>query len=456
MTPQIVNGRPACKSDLCDASFRCGELPSIAARLSRDPLPSVQPSGFHRGITASGPENRSFDPGHRARRARVIFCCATDTPQPGHHLSLARLRPFLCGDVMLGRGIDQILSRPSEPRLYETFARSAMDYVRLAEHANGRIPRNVGPAYVWGEALTVLHDRAPSARVINLETAITTSREPWPKGINYRMHPDNVPCLVPAQIDCCVLANNHVLDWGRSGLLETLATLQNVGIRTAGAGRDATEAAAPAVIPLPNGGRLAVHGMASTTSGVPRSWAATANQAGVNLLPDLSVRTASSVANIAQTTWRPGDIMVASVHWGENWGYEIPTEQREFAHALVDNGFTIVHGHSSHHPKGIELYGQGLILYGCGDLINDYEGISGYNEFRGDLSLMYLPQFDGPDCHLVSLDMVPMKIRRFRLERPTDGDATWLCQALARESDRLGTRMVMLANGDYRIDATRR
>lgn len=69
---------------------------------------------------------------------------------------------------------------------------------------------------------------------------------------------------------------------------------------------------------------------------------------------------------------------------------------------------------------------------------------------------MCLPQLDGPDCHLVSLDMVPMKIRRFRLERPTGGDATWLCQALARESDRLGTRIVMLANGDYRIDATRR
>lgn len=46
------------------------------------------------------------------------------------------------------------------------------------------------------------------------------------KGINYRMHPGNVPALSEAKVDVCVLANNHVLDWGYQGLKETLNTLQ--------------------------------------------------------------------------------------------------------------------------------------------------------------------------------------------------------------------------------------
>ena len=66
----------------------------------------------------------------------------------------------------------------------------------------------------------------PDARIINLETAVTRSHDRANKGINYRMSPENAECLVAAGIDCCVLANNHVLDWGRAGLLETLAVVQ--------------------------------------------------------------------------------------------------------------------------------------------------------------------------------------------------------------------------------------
>lgn len=127
---------------------------------------------------------------------------------------MSEVRLFLCGDVMLGRGIDQILRHPSPPRLYEPHAESAMDYVHLAEQrVRGEIPRHVVPAYVWGDALEMLDDRKPDVRIINLETAIAKSGEPWPKGINYRMHPDNVGCLTVARVDCCVLSNNHLMDW---------------------------------------------------------------------------------------------------------------------------------------------------------------------------------------------------------------------------------------------------
>jgi poly-gamma-glutamate capsule biosynthesis protein CapA/YwtB (metallophosphatase superfamily) len=365
---------------------------------------------------------------------------------------VTELRLFLCGDVMLGRGIDQILPHPSQPRLYETHVDSAMTYLRLAEEANDRrIPRQVAPPYVWGDALAVLHAVRPAARIINLETAITTSSQHWPKGINYRMHPGNIGCLTTAQIDCCVLANNHALDWGHTGLLETLATLRRAGIRTAGAGHHAVEAAAPAVLPLAGGARVLVYGFASTTSGVPRDWGAGPDRAGVNLLPDLSVETAVDLGEAARAARQPRDLLIASVHWGGNWGYDVPHAQRAFTHALVDGGFDIVHGHSSHHAKGIEVYRQKLVLYGCGDFINDYEGISGYEEFRGDLAVMYLPQLDGTSGRLLSLEMVPMHIRHFSLNRPSTEDAAWLYQALARESAKLGTKVVMRADGSFAI-----
>src|SRR5690606_34281662 len=116
---------------------------------------------------------------------------------------------------------------------------------------------------------------------------------------------------------------------------------------------------------------------------------------GIHLLPDLSDRTAAGIGELVRESKRPGDIAVASIHWGGNWGYEIPEAQRRFAHNLVDRaGVDVVHGHSSHHPKGIEVHRDRPIIYGCGDFIHDYEGIRGYETFRNDLVLMYFPTLE--------------------------------------------------------------
>src|SRR3974390_3167540 len=101
------------------------------------------------------------------------------------------VRIFLCGDVMTGCGIDQVLLHPCDPVLYESYARSAMHYVELAEDANGAIPRQADPSYVWGAALDALYRARPDARIINLETTITRGGTPAPKGINYRMSLEN-------------------------------------------------------------------------------------------------------------------------------------------------------------------------------------------------------------------------------------------------------------------------
>jgi poly-gamma-glutamate capsule biosynthesis protein CapA/YwtB (metallophosphatase superfamily) len=350
---------------------------------------------------------------------------------------------FLCGDVMTGRGIDQVLPHPSDPILYEPYVRNAIAYVRLAEQTNGPIPTPLEFSYIWGDALAELERVAADVRIINLETSITERGEYWKgKGIHYRMAPENIPCISAAKIDCCALANNHVLDWGYAGLQDTLAALAKAGVKSAGAGRNRKEAEAPAVIEIAGKGRVLVFALGSATSGIPWAWAASASKPGVNLIDKRSEDAIRRLGSHVKAIKRPGDIVVASIHWGGNWGYDIPRAQRTFAHCLIEHAqVDVVHGHSSHHPKGIEVYRDKPIIYGCGDFLNDYEGIGGHEEYRGDLSLMYFVCMDPSNGWLVRYNITPMHNRRLRANRASEQDARWLRDTLHREA--FHTRVVL-------------
>jgi poly-gamma-glutamate synthesis protein (capsule biosynthesis protein) len=350
------------------------------------------------------------------------------------------LRLFLCGDVMTGRGIDQALPHPVNPVLYEPHVRDAREYVQLAEKAHGPVPRLLSFDYVWGDALRELEHAKVDLRIVNLETAVTSAETPWPrKRIHYRMHPQNVGCLSARCISGCALANNHVLDWGYHGLSETLQTLDRAGIAHSGAGNNANEAMQPVVIDTAAKGRVLLFSFGSTTSGIPKEWKATSISPGVNLLDDLSEPTAARVCDQMRAHQQPGDLIVASIHWGSNWGHEIPREQVAFAHCLIEEGVAIVHGHSSHHVKGIEVFRGRLILYGCGDLLTDYEGISGYEVLRGDLALMYFVEIDSDSGELMNARLVPMQMRRFQLRRASATDAKWVCNLLNELGEPFGT-----------------
>jgi len=355
---------------------------------------------------------------------------------------------FLCGDMMTGRGIDQILAQPCPPGIQEPYVRDARDYVALAEEANGPIARPVAPAYIWGDALAELERLAPDARIINLETSVTTSDDFWPaKGIHYRMHPGNVDCLTAAGVDVCVLANNHVLDYGRSGLDETIATLTDAGLKVAGAGASIQQAQEPAIVDLSgDGGRILMFAVGAENSGIPKTWAASAASSGVDLLPDLSDGRADDLLNRVRRHKRHGDVAVVSIHWGDNWGYEVPDAHVRFAHRLLDGSVDLIHGHSSHHSRPVEIYRDKLVLYGCGDFITDYEGINGYEAFRDDLVLMYFPHLDAGTGKLVDLRMTPLQIRKMQLIRPSARDRDWLRERLANVSRNFGCDVTTAAD----------
>jgi poly-gamma-glutamate synthesis protein (capsule biosynthesis protein) len=337
---------------------------------------------------------------------------------------------LLCGDVMTGRGVDQILPHAGDPRLEEVSVDDARTYVELAEAANGPIPRPVAFSYPWGDALAAPEWFGADVRIVNLETSITRSELRWPgKGVHYRMSPENVACLTDARIDVCALANNHVLDHDRPGLVETLETLGRAWVQLAGAGLDLAQARRPAVVELAGAGRVVVLAFGTEESGIPRRWAAAPGRSGVDLVRHLDDRTASHIGERVRRVKLPGDVVVASIHWGTNWGWEVPSEQVRFAHRLVDAGVDVVHGHSSHHIRPIEIYRERLVLYGCGDFIDDYEGISGFEVYRDDLVLAYVVTVD-PLRDRLGLRMRPFRIRNMRLVRAAAHDAEWLVETL--------------------------
>lgn len=362
---------------------------------------------------------------------------------------MATLKILMAGDVMLGRGIDQVLPQPAPPELHEPVVKSALDYVTLAERRNGRIPRPIPFEYVWGDAIDAF--AAADVRIINLETSVTRRGRPEPKGIHYRMAPEHVPVLCAAAIDCCILANNHVLDWGCEGLLDTLDALDAAGIQIAGAGRDAAEAAKPARITASDGRTVLVYALATPTSGVPFGWQAAERRPGIAFLDAPSCKSASAIADRILRERRSEDLVVLSIHWGPNWGFGIRAAESTFARELIHRGAVdVVLGHSSHHPKSIEVTRDRPIFYGAGDLINDYEGIGGYEEFHPDLALLYCASIKDGGA-MQSLQLIPFRIENFKLKRPSEDDVAWLLDTMNRECGRFGER-VALEKEAFRLD----
>lgn len=150
---------------------------------------------------------------------------------------------------------------------------------------------------------------------------------------------------------------------------------------------------------------------------------------------------------LAEAAHTPGTIAIVSIHWGSNWGHPIPSEQLAFARRMIDGGVALVHGHSSHHPRALDLYRGRLILHGCGDFIDDYEGIGGYERYRSDLRLMFLPVL-AEDGRLLRLRMIVLQSRKLRLRRASLEDTRWMAAHLDAVSRPFGVRILPGAAGE--------
>lgn len=363
----------------------------------------------------------------------------------------------LIGDVMLGRLVDQLwpqhVDNAREHRIITSFIER---YPFLASYSH-RDP--------WGSTLPLFH--SSDLNLINLETSATTSNTPWPnKAFNYRMHPANaIAALNEARIDYVCLANNHTLDFGTDGLTETIWTLKKAKIPFAGAGETTDESRRPAILSLPrpssgldnkhrDRGEHKIH--VYSASDHPKDWAvvptfhmidysATSRRHLKNILTASWPSTAADGSGIPKDD-SPGKqkpaLKVFSVHWGPNYTWQPAEEIQALAHFVIDEcGVDIVHGHSAHHIQGVERYKGKVIVYGCGDFVDDYA----LNEqFRNDLGGVWrvvVSEREEGGLGLDRLEMFPTRVERFRAEllEVKDKDHAWVRERIRTLSGELGT-----------------
>jgi poly-gamma-glutamate synthesis protein (capsule biosynthesis protein) len=262
------------------------------------------------------------------------------------------LRLVLGGDVMLGRLVKEaILAR--------------------------------GPTYPLG--LVARFMRAADLTIVNLECAITNRAAVWegaPKAFYFGASVSAAESLADAGVDLVSLANNHSLDFGRPGLLDTLDVLRERGVAAAGAGRTLDEALAPAVVER----RGVRFGMAAFCDH-QEDCAAQGDVPGIAFL-DLCDEH-SAVKRFQESLDRMRELGVdwpiLSLHWGPNMVWRPSPRFVRLARAAIDMGYAALFGHSAHVFHGIELYKGRPIFYSTGDLVDDYAVDS---EFRNDEQLL--------------------------------------------------------------------
>jgi poly-gamma-glutamate capsule biosynthesis protein CapA/YwtB (metallophosphatase superfamily) len=123
----------------------------------------------------------------------------------------------------------------------------------------------------------------------------------------------------------CALANNHVLDLGRTGLIDTLDALAGANVLAVGAGQTAARRGDLRLC-RSAAGRVLIVAAGTLFSGIPADWAATDDRAGVAYLAGLSSVAGAEIAGRLRKVKRPGDITVASLHWG--FQLELPRGRR--------------------------------------------------------------------------------------------------------------------------------
>jgi len=138
------------------------------------------------------------------------------------------------------------------------------------------------------------------------------------------------------------------------------------------------------------------------------------------------------------------NIIILSIHWGDNWGFDIPSEFKLFAHQCIDEcNIQIIHGHSSHHIKGFEIYKQSLILYGCGDFLSDYEGINNKRdrEYKSDLSFMYFIDINKENGQIEDIILKGSKVKHFSIQEAQDNDLKWLENTIIKQCQLLNVQL---------------
>jgi poly-gamma-glutamate capsule biosynthesis protein CapA/YwtB (metallophosphatase superfamily) len=333
----------------------------------------------------------------------------SETPDPSPYRSAmseereSRIVIGFAGDVMLGRLVNQVIQEK-------------------------------GRRYIWGDVLSLLHE--PDLALANLECVIAESGEPFypPRVFYFRALPQAMETLSIAGIDYVSLANNHAMDFRGPALLETIQHLDKHGIAHAGAGKNLSEASKPAVVEA-RGIKIGVVAFADHY----REYGAGTNSPGTNIIRiSLKKDNFRRVSDAIQSARDAGaDLVVFSIHWGPNMRQAPTRDFINFAHAVMDAGADIYHGHSAHIFQGVEIYKGKPILYDTGELIDDY-----YVDpvLRNDQQLLFFITVTPRKIERVEL--IPLLINHMQVNRARGEEFNTIKERLIRLSRVFGTEII--------------
>jgi len=289
--------------------------------------------------------------------------------------------------------------------------------------------------YVWCDTLQMMQEADLS--LINLECVIASKGTEWSrtwKPFHFRAGLEAIEVLKSASIDHVSLANNHTLDYEVEALVEMLQLLDNNKIRHSGAGRNLQEAMAPAILEAK---KIKV-AIVSLTDNEPE-WEASVNSPGVNFIPiTLENHYEERLKASIETAKRCADIVIVSCHVGPHFREVPSSDYISFAHHIIDLGADIYWGHGNHMPQGIELYKRKVIMYDCGDFVDDY-AVDSY--YRNDLSFLFLANYNGQEIR--SVELVPVKISDFRVCTAPPWEGDFITKRMVNQCMILGTEAIV-------------
>jgi poly-gamma-glutamate capsule biosynthesis protein CapA/YwtB (metallophosphatase superfamily) len=232
--------------------------------------------------------------------------------------------------------------------------------------------------------------------MVNLECPITDRGVRQTKPFTFRMRPRCAPTIADAGIDIVNLANNHIYDFGRDGLFDTMMYLDSLGVQHTGAGRTAEEAHRGVIHDI-RGVRLGFLGYYGGGE-APAAW-------GKN--PGVADRNIAAISRDIKRMRREDSVqfIVVNFHWGVEKAQYPQPPQVSFARAVIDAGADAVIGHHPHVLQGIERYRNGVIVYSLGNFIFGGNSRASYSTALFQIRLTR---------HGAEYDVIPVGVDRWR------------------------------------------
>lgn len=319
--------------------------------------------------------------------------------------------------VVTGVGRPEVETAPAEPEPEaepRSFTMAAVGDVML-DRGVWRAIQNNGAQSILAKVRDDL--RSADITFANLECPLATSGPHSPENCIFRADPRAVEVLLDGGIDIVALANNHSLDAGTSGLMETLDHLDRAGVAYCGAAREREDAWEPCLFEV-NDVMLGFVGC-TDLSFQHGSWCK---------VDDATTKFADRI----RAAKKKCELLVISIHWGNEYQNTPTDRQRKVAHAAVDAGADLVIGHHPHTLQGVAERNGAPILYSAGNFVFDQrEGE------RMESALFHLTWTEGEGWHI---RMVPVWIPRSRMGPiyPEESRAAKIIQRLATLSSNLG------------------